>query len=606
MATKDTKKKKNDAAAAQNSVKTVKTNTRPTSAPLLKGNYESDVIFAEESLVSSEVKDERSCDEKEDKELKDKHEEERDNKIENLEDDILEKNENEEEQEEENNEIKNTEEDIPESTEEDVPANNREEQEGEGKEKNDVNEEEDDDDDDDDDDEKNKNEDNVKEEADDKNDTECDSISQAESESSKPTATGKSAHSSIDVRIVKRKDVSEDSRIDNVFLTAEGQNDDAITPSVDEVQAELDRVMNQQTVEDNLQQDELPGRLATLNTPATPFTLGTGSLFSESPTRSGTKQTLASLPSATKDTIYQRAMALMSTRCSSRGIPLIDTRTTDKLPLLVTSLPDHPYRHFPDSYFYVTQQRPLPAAPVKAWRGYHGNVYFEPLQCKRMETAPSLRDKSYYNSVFVKSRGSRSVTFSPKKEILNRHQYKRVTTKKPGSRQMAILDKTSVIQRMDENVQEDVRWISGLESVGSLRVGSVGSATSRSNPDRSDKMKICRGFVSHSTSPRFQNLPVVPLKGGGITHSVSKSEYLQSPYRGNSRQGLNNSNMSPELYRYPDSSPAQLDKLKASLQNMERSREMVFNIPPYPGIPLEESTPRSQKPEASDLQVTAR
>ncbi|XP_070553042.1 transcription elongation factor B polypeptide 3-like isoform X2 [Ptychodera flava] len=239
-------------------------------------------------------------------------------------------------------------------------------------------------------------------------------------------STGKSVQSSINVKIVRIRDLGEegeDAKSEaksyssrrserSTFMTTVA-DEVSVAPTFDEVQAELDRVLSRQTAEDGLQQSELPGRTATRNTPATPMTD-----YPESPTRAGTKLTLASIPSATKDTIYQRALALMDTRCSSHTRSIGEgTVTTDRLPLLPpASLPDHPYRHFPESFFYVTQQRPLPAAPVKAWRGYHGNVYFEPLTCRKIDTAPVHKDKSFYTSLVLKNRGTRSVTFSPRRK----------------------------------------------------------------------------------------------------------------------------------------------------------------------------------------------
>ncbi len=66
------------------------------------------------------------------------------------------------------------------------------------------------------------------------------------------------------------------------------------------------------------------------------------------------------LASESREAMYQRAMTLMSERCTSRHtVPERDTET----PLICVK--DQPYGKMSPKIIYVQQKRPLPMSPLK-------------------------------------------------------------------------------------------------------------------------------------------------------------------------------------------------------------------------------------------------
>lgn len=96
--------------------------------------------------------------------------------------------------------------------------------------------------------------------------------------------------------------------------------------------------------------------------------------------------------------------------------------------------------------------------------GYHGNVYFEPITIRRSRSS------------FIES-GRRSTRNE------SRSQPSRISS----TRQMAVLDKESVISKDNKEIGEDIMWIIGQESTGSLCVGK-GSRLQGSHKYEKDKI----------------------------------------------------------------------------------------------------------------------
>ena len=110
-----------------------------------------------------------------------------------------------------------------------------------------------------------------------------------------------------------------------------------------------------------------------------------------------------------------------------------------------------------------------------------------------------------------------------------------------ASRQLAVLDKLSVLDNMDSNIRKDIKWIDGLESTGTLQVGEplrrTGSTThvyTRETGNRHYKMRICRGLVSHQIAGQNTSPALGGVSGGRLVDSPSKLEYLEREYQGES------------------------------------------------------------------------
>ncbi len=90
-------------------------------------------------------------------------------------------------------------------------------------------------------------------------------------------------------------------------------------------------------------------------------------------------------------------------------------------------------------------------------------------------------------------------------------------------RQMAILDKSSVFQRDNDNIQEDLGWIVGQESTGSLCI--IPSKTGRSDPRlKWDRERICRGsMVKKVLSAKSANNQRLNVNGGKYRDSTNRA-----------------------------------------------------------------------------------
>ncbi|XP_076811766.1 uncharacterized protein LOC143458778 isoform X2 [Clavelina lepadiformis] len=192
-----------------------------------------------------------------------------------------------------------------------------------------------------------------------------------------------------------------------------------------------------------------------------------------------------------------------------------------------------PYLHRPDRTLIVHQTKPLPLQPVKAWPGYGGNVYFQPFKA----VSKPIRDRTYSSRTPV--RRSRSVSSYPPEKLTTTPDLYSVSKlssfhfsspsfadskitpsrfasetlafdeieddiSKRNRRQMAHLDKNFVLS-MSGNTKftEDWTWISGKESLGTLKIGNPLLEVRRhSNRERYNRQtvveKVPHNFVFHS------------------------------------------------------------------------------------------------------------
>jgi hypothetical protein len=147
-----------------------------------------------------------------------------------------------------------------------------------------------------------------------------------------------------------------------------------------------------------------------------------------------------------------------------------------------------------------------------------------------------------------------------------------------SSRPLAILDKQSVLNRLNENIHEDIVWLEGTENTGSLAVRP------KTYPDRESKQRerdlqynkerIRKGSVAHKlyVDSKSKQQPKLSVNGGKFTPPNSLSPLLrtQTQYSLSSHRLTTNS---PDPYHLNDSKLPPLDQIRVSLKHMDARRE---------------------------------
>ncbi|XP_022084434.1 uncharacterized protein LOC110975883 [Acanthaster planci] len=365
--------------------------------------------------------------------------------------------------------------------------------------------------------------------------------------------------------------------------------DFSVPVGMDEVDAELARVVGVMAEEQSLFDPHEYGRGATTNTPVTVMTD-----YAESQIQG------QGITTPSRENIYQHALSIMKKRCQSSRTVMSNAhssyyrpRTPEKvieengatfpnfsLPTVVANMDKPPMVQTSNCVFYVTQSRQHPIAPVKTWKGYEGNLYFQPMVCKKADLTPSTTPRENalnkatrraYSTPILQGKtgdnqmthlpqlpkaegsagddatrsapsvvGSRSVysqsATAPKLSSRNNGTAKSQTS---TARQMALLDKQAVLGRMDSNIREDIRWISGSEAMGTLHLGELrlmprSTAHFYDNAGKHHRLRIQRGLVSHRLAAHNQSLPtLLGVHGGRLNDGadgVAKTEHLQSQY----------------------------------------------------------------------------
>ncbi len=154
-----------------------------------------------------------------------------------------------------------------------------------------------------------------------------------------------------------------------------------------------------------------------------------------------------------------------------------------------------------------------------------------------------------------------------------------------GPRQMSLLDKGIVFSRFNENIHEDIEWIMGQESTGSLCISPEEKARLDKNKKlKHDREKIYKGSMVHKLFEKRHGHSANG-KGGG---RASNSTPTTFPRRGHphyysqSNQRLTNNSPDSILgYRSSMDKLPSLDYVKASLKSMESkysTSEPMLNI----------------------------
>ncbi|ELT89324.1 hypothetical protein CAPTEDRAFT_207198 [Capitella teleta] len=322
------------------------------------------------------------------------------------------------------------------------------------------------------------------------------------------------------------------------------------------------------------------------------------------------------------DSVYQRAMVLLGERCNSS---ISKSRNCTPNTLVSFKAPP-PGPHTP-KYFYINQKKPRPMEPLKAWRGYHGNVYFQPIHIEQAQYAepnqsplPDVeRCSKELRDILLRSRRSPSRALT--EPAVNRSSgntpsmgdcpsrlsraRSSASIKYQGPRQMSILDKQNVfLQSGDENLEEDLIWLMGRESTGSLCIDSqmgssdqIGRHTSCTQPRTSAakkraEIRLCKGSVFHRLqTPRSTQKSMLTVCGDKYTQSQLPSTIMrsQTQYSHSSTRQV----LSPDPHTCYSNfdKMSHLAKLRASMRRMDTSTEEL----------LLQNDQQKKKQEAEDI-----
>ncbi|VDI24428.1 Hypothetical predicted protein [Mytilus galloprovincialis] len=312
-----------------------------------------------------------------------------------------------------------------------------------------------------------------------------------------------------------------------------------------------------------------------------------------------TKRATSRVASESREAMFRRAMALLSARCTSvLGSQTVETPFgTVKQPTFGIQVPQ---------YFYIKQEKPRPMPPLKAWQGYNGNVYFEPISIAGMPN-DVLMPKS------GKSRGShvndqinrmtpghkrpmtepnRSPDSSSNSRSISRNTGKSNNSKnRPSTRQMALLDKRTVLNRFNTSLDDDITLIETTETTGSLAVRPK-SDNIVDYKTRHDQMynrdRICKGSVAHKQyiAKMQGHRPTLKVSGGKYSTPAVTSPLLRTQ----TQYSLSNNRLttnSPDLYA---AQLPPLEQLRNSVRHMDntndkqnygRARPVTNDIKPF-------------------------
>ena len=232
----------------------------------------------------------------------------------------------------------------------------------------------------------------------------------------------------------------------------------------------------------------------------------------------------------------------------------------------------------------------------QAWRGYNGNVYFEPIQVNPLKN-PLVPDSAMESPKDIERPPSKQterksiesdkslVKATPGSESRTDSRQTAKTTgseKRPSPRQMVILDKQTVINKFNESIHEDIVFLEGQENTGSLAI----RPRTQPNPERKkdllyNKERICKGSVAHKLYVEkhpTQRRPRFSVSGGKFTPPNSMSPLLraQTQYSLSSHRLTTNS---PDMFHLHDNKLPPLDQIKASLKHTGGSREKLYTRP---------------------------
>ena len=243
----------------------------------------------------------------------------------------------------------------------------------------------------------------------------------------------------------------------------------------------------------------------------------------------------------------------------------------------------------------------------QVWKGYHGNIYFEPIAIQKASASPAptpaippihnisdplrqiLARSSPLKSVqerlaIVKARQS-SQGVHPRHDSANSLISMGSSL---SSKPRAILDKRTVFQNPNnESLKEDLIWVAGQESTGSLRVethhGQLHKEREVKSATGGNKDKICKGSVAHKIyAIKNRGFPFLSVQGDKYANPQRPSPLLQAQTTyslSNQRMNMNSPDiMHPYGASYEKLPP--LEQLRASLRHMDSTPSDVVHMIP--------------------------
>ncbi|XP_063716066.1 uncharacterized protein LOC134843740 [Symsagittifera roscoffensis] len=139
-------------------------------------------------------------------------------------------------------------------------------------------------------------------------------------------------------------------------------------------------------------------------------------------------------------------------------------------------LPETPLEHQPRTLYLLATDTPKRAPPIKAWRGYGGNIYFEPVNLKKapIGSKPSTTISLYNPPVSqeLTRRSSLNYKLASYYEQHQSYEYKLPPVVAPVHYDVTMIeDCDGKVGRAGKNwAHDERRWMRGLQSTGSLRL----------------------------------------------------------------------------------------------------------------------------------------
>jgi hypothetical protein len=231
----------------------------------------------------------------------------------------------------------------------------------------------------------------------------------------------------------------------------------------------------------------------------------------------------------------------------------------------------------------------LTVLSLQAWKGYHGNIYFEPIGIKKAEATPppsatrqaienlSGKDNPSRNPNHLPSSAGRQPPPRPATRAAPPHSQGSRSAHRP--KQIVHLDKRAVLDSSNATLQEDLLCVVGLESPGSLCVMSpehdartAGVASSSASASRE---RIHKGSVAHKVfTMRNRNFPLLSVSGDKFNSPQKPSPLLQTQTTyslSNQRMNMNSPDIMYAGASYEKLPP--LEQLRASLKHMSTASQ---------------------------------
>ncbi|XP_078404015.1 uncharacterized protein LOC144684251 [Cetorhinus maximus] len=117
-------------------------------------------------------------------------------------------------------------------------------------------------------------------------------------------------------------------------------------------------------------------------------------------------------------------------------------------------------------------------------------------------------ESRYYRATKYPTSQDAATSLCPLKNLSSSKPVGRPSRMLVSMRQLSILDKKTILSENNERLSEDLTWISGLESVGSLRTGDPNGELKKRRSCSKDKFR--KGLASRS----LKNTNVLPLVNG--------------------------------------------------------------------------------------------